>query len=47
MGACRMYSQLKVALRVNCDPGQRIPDMFYGGYFRDPDGNKAVFFQFG
>ena len=29
------------------DPGQRIPDMFYGGYFRDPDGNKAVFFQFG
>ncbi|MEM7254589.1 MAG: VOC family protein [Pseudomonadota bacterium] len=28
-------------------PGQRIPDMFYGGYFRDPDGNKAVFFQFG
>ena len=29
------------------DPGQRIPDLFYGGYFRDPDGNKAVFFQFG
>ena len=29
------------------DPGQRIPDMFYGGYFRDPDGNKAVFFVFG
>ncbi len=29
------------------DPGQRIPDMFYGGYFRDPDGNKACFFVFG
>ncbi len=29
------------------DPGQRVPDMFYGGYFRDPDGNKAAFFQFG
>jgi predicted lactoylglutathione lyase len=29
------------------DPGQRIPDRFYGGYFRDPDGNKAAFFQFG
>jgi len=29
------------------DPGQRVPDMFYGGYFRDPDGNKAVFFVFG
>jgi predicted lactoylglutathione lyase len=28
-------------------PGQRIADMFYGGYFRDPDGNKAVFFVFG
>jgi predicted lactoylglutathione lyase len=27
-------------------PGVRIEDMFYGGYFRDPDGNKAVFFQF-
>ena len=29
------------------DPGTRIEDVFYGGYFRDPDGNKAVFFQFG
>jgi predicted lactoylglutathione lyase len=29
------------------DPGTRIEDMFYGGYFRDPDGNKAVFYQFG
>jgi predicted lactoylglutathione lyase len=28
-------------------PGQRIPDRFYGGYFRDPNGNKATFFQFG
>lgn len=27
-------------------PGQRVPG-FYGGYFRDPDGNKAVFFQMG
>ncbi len=29
------------------EPGQRIPDMFYGAYFRDPDGNKVAFFQFG
>lgn len=29
------------------EPGQRIPDMFYGGYIRDPDGNKVCFFQFG
>ena len=27
-------------------PGERMPG-FYGGYFRDPDGNKAVFFQMG
>ena len=27
-------------------PGERVPG-FYGGYFRDPDGNKAVFFQMG
>jgi catechol 2,3-dioxygenase-like lactoylglutathione lyase family enzyme len=27
-------------------PGERMPS-FYGGYFRDLDGNKAVFFQMG
>jgi len=27
-------------------PGERGPT-FYGGYFRDPDGNKAVFFHSG
>ena len=29
------------------EPGQRIEDMFYGAYFRDLDGNKVCFFQFG
>lgn len=29
------------------EPGQRIPDMFYGAYCRDPDGNKLCFFVFG
>ncbi|MEM8562332.1 MAG: VOC family protein [Pseudomonadota bacterium] len=29
------------------EPGQRIEDMFYGAYFRDPDGNKVCFFEFG
>jgi predicted lactoylglutathione lyase len=29
------------------EPGQRIADMFYGAYIRDPDGNKVAFFQFG
>ena len=28
------------------EPGERMPT-FYGGYFRDPDGNKAVFFKMG
>ena len=29
------------------EPGQRMPDMFYGAYVRDPDGNKLVFYVFG
>jgi catechol 2,3-dioxygenase-like lactoylglutathione lyase family enzyme len=29
------------------DPGQRIPDRFYGAYARDPDGNKICFYVFG
>jgi catechol 2,3-dioxygenase-like lactoylglutathione lyase family enzyme len=28
-------------------PGQRIEDVFYGAYIRDPDGNKLAFYQFG
>lgn len=28
------------------EPGQRIPDMFYGAYIRDPDGNKLAFYRF-
>ena len=29
------------------EPGQRIPDRFYGAYVRDLDGNKLCFFVFG
>ena len=29
------------------EPGQRIPNQFYGAYVRDPDGNKMAFFHFG
>ncbi|MEP4485353.1 MAG: VOC family protein [Halioglobus sp.] len=38
-----------IALGATCDgePGQRIPDVFYGAYIRDLDGNKIAFFQFG
>ena len=28
-------------------PGQRIDDVFYGAYARDPDGNKMAFYVFG
>ena len=38
-----------VELGASCDgePGQRIPDTFYGAYVRDPDGNKLAFYEFG
>jgi len=38
-----------MALGATCEgePGQRIPDMFYGAYFRDMDGNKICFNHFG
>lgn len=29
------------------EPGQRMPDVFYGAYVRDPDGNKLCFFVLG
>jgi len=29
------------------EPGQRIEDVFYGAYVRDPDGNKLAFYIFG
>lgn len=38
-----------ISLGGSCEgePGQRIPDMFYGAYIRDPDGNKLAFHVFG
>ncbi len=38
-----------IALGATCDgaPGQRIPDVFYGAYVRDLDGNKLCFNHFG
>ncbi|MDE4097510.1 VOC family protein [Phaeobacter gallaeciensis] len=29
------------------EPGQRVPDFFYGAYVRDPDGNKLCFYVMG
>lgn len=38
-----------MSLGATCDgePGQRIPDRFYGAYVRDHDNNKLCFFVFG
>ncbi|EAQ96354.1 VOC family protein [Congregibacter litoralis] len=38
-----------IELGATCDgePGQRIPDVFYGAYVKDLDGNKLAFFVFG
>ena len=47
--ACDALYHMAIQLGASCEgePGQRIPDMFYGAYVRDPDGNKLCFFQFG
>ncbi len=44
----KLYQQA-IALGASCDgaPGQRIPDVFYGAYVRDKDGNKLCFSHFG
>ena len=41
------HKALSLGATCEGEPGQRIPDMFYGAYFRDPDGNKLVFYVFG
>lgn len=37
---------LELGASCEGEPGQRIKDVFYGAYIRDPDGNKLAFFQF-
>ncbi len=46
-GAVKLYNKA-IALGATCDgaPGQRIENMFYGAYVKDPDGNKLCFFDF-
>lgn len=41
--------QKALDLGATCDgaPGQRIPNMFYGAYVKDTDGNKICFNHFG
>jgi catechol 2,3-dioxygenase-like lactoylglutathione lyase family enzyme len=46
-GVRAMYDKA-IDLGATCDgePGQRIPDVFYGAYAKDPDGNKLCFYDF-
>jgi predicted lactoylglutathione lyase len=41
------HKALELGGTCDGEPGQRIPDMFYGAYFKDPDGNKIAFAHFG
>lgn len=44
----KMYRKaLELGASSEGEPGQRIPDMFYGAYIRDLDGNKMAFYHFG
>ncbi len=44
----KLYAKaLELGATSEGEPGQRIDDVFYGAYIRDPDGNKIAFFQFG
>lgn len=47
-GVDKLYHKA-IELGATCEgePGQRMPDMFYGAYVRDPDGNKMAFYVFG
>lgn len=46
-GADALYNKA-ISLGATCDgkPGSRIEGVFYGGYVKDPDGNKLCFFDF-
>lgn len=37
----RVYAKaMELGAQSEGEPGERIPGVFYGAYFRDPDGNK-------
>ncbi|MDY0207903.1 MAG: VOC family protein [Pseudomonas sp.] len=46
-GVDAMYNKA-IALGASCDgaPGERIPNVFYGAYVKDLDGNKLCFNYF-
>ncbi len=45
-GVDRLYARaLELGATDEGPPGDRIPDVFYGAYVRDPDGNKICFME--
>jgi predicted lactoylglutathione lyase len=44
----KLYAKaLELGASDEGSPGERVPGFFYGAYFRDPDGNKIVFYHMG
>ena len=42
----RLYDRaLELGATDEGEPGVRVPDVFYGAYVRDPEGNKLCFFD--
>ena len=45
-GVDKLYAKaMELGATDEGEPGERIPDVFYGGYVRDLDGNKMCFFE--
>ncbi len=45
-GVDKLYAKaIELGATDEGEPGERIPDVFYGSYVRDPDGNKLCFFE--
>ena len=44
-GVQNLYNKaIELGATDDGEPGERIPDVFYGAYVRDQDGNKICFF---
>ena len=45
-GVGKLYAKaLELGATDDGEPGERVPNVFYGAYVRDPDGNKLCFFE--
>ena len=45
-GVDKLYARaLELGATDEGEPGERVPDVFYGAYVRDLDGNKLCFFE--